>query len=112
MGVKSGPQLLPLIMIFSTSGTPCDIEGTWTSYVMGICIDISLEKNGMKVANDSEEINLHLVVQGMECTPPKKHLVLDPKWNYTGDAIKRIGGPFYIYTQKIPENYIATFLGR
>uniref|UniRef100_A0A1B0ESC6 Uncharacterized protein n=1 Tax=Glossina morsitans morsitans TaxID=37546 RepID=A0A1B0ESC6_GLOMM len=89
-------------------GTPCDLVGSWSSQILGLCFDMHL--SGQKI-RDLENKNKNLNIDIQECVPPKVHNVIDLDWKFGGNTLKQIGGPFYMYAEKKTENLAATFLG-
>lgn len=89
--------------------------GAWSSSKMGLYFDIQeISQDQMQVGPPTEFSNINLSIDVHECTPPKRHqhqYIVDLDWKLIGSAIKKIGGPFYMYAQKKGECLIGTFLG-
>lgn len=94
---------------YVVAGTPCDLDGSWSSQILGLCFDMHL--SGQK-NRDLENKNKNLNIDIQECVPPKVHNVIDLDWKFGGNTLKQIGGPFYMYAEKKTENLAATFLGK
>uniref|UniRef100_A0A1A9Z9I3 Uncharacterized protein n=1 Tax=Glossina pallidipes TaxID=7398 RepID=A0A1A9Z9I3_GLOPL len=89
-------------------GAPCDLVGSWSSQILGLCFDMHL--SGQKIRGlENKNKNLNIDIQ--ECVPPKVHNVMGLDWKFGGNTLKQIGGPFYMYAEKKIENLAATFLG-
>ncbi|XP_037944646.1 uncharacterized protein PFB0765w-like isoform X2 [Teleopsis dalmanni] len=82
----------------SCDGAPCDIAGSWNSYVMGVHFELSLAKTTRTLGEpEKENKDLHIVVS--ERVPPKHHSVIDAEWSFMGSTMNQYGGPFYMFTE-------------
>lgn len=94
------------------AGAPCDVFGTWSSSISGLCFDFQSDPDRNRENTAAEINNKLLVINVEECKPAKQHHLIDLQWKFRGSAMKQLGGPLYMYGQKRSENVAAAFLGK
>ncbi|TMW45392.1 hypothetical protein DOY81_009528, partial [Sarcophaga bullata] len=93
-------------------GAPCDVFGTWSSSISGLCFEFQSNPDRNRENIAAEINNKILVINVEECKPAKQHHLMDLQWKFRGSAMKQLGGPLYMYGQnEESENVAATFLG-
>lgn len=80
-------------------GTPCDLEASWNSEIIGLRFQFNVSNNNVMNVVLSDKI-------------PQRHTYkIDKTWNCTGFSLNRIGGPFYLTCLKKPQTVLALFTG-